>query len=122
MNWVGRTVYYATRGSGISILAGSMFWVGLGVEVIEGQSFSTGGGSISNPNRICKKLWGRFGNVKGDGCQRSAVSGQRSAVSGRRAEGRGQVSGFGAEGRFQEDWVVCSGIGNWDPHDQVLNF
>ncbi len=70
---VGRTVYYATRGSGISILAGSIFWVGLEVEVIEGQSFSTGRGSISNPNRICKKLWGSFGNVKRDGWHRSVV-------------------------------------------------
>jgi hypothetical protein len=78
---VGRTLYYANRGVGISILAGSIFLVGLGFKVIEGQSFSTDGRSISNPNRICKKLRGRFGNVKGDGW-RLAVGGWRLAVGG----------------------------------------
>ncbi len=58
------TLYYANRGVGISILVGSIFLAGLGSKVIEGQSFSTDGRSISNPNRICKKLRGRFGNVK----------------------------------------------------------
>ena len=45
----------------------SLFWVGLGFKVNEGQSCSTDGGSISNPNGICKKLWGSFANVKGEG-------------------------------------------------------
>ena len=65
--FLGLTVYYSTRDGGISILEGSIFWVGWGFKKIEGQSCSTDGGSISNPNRICKKLWGSFANVKGEG-------------------------------------------------------
>jgi hypothetical protein len=35
-----KTIYYDTKGSGISILAGSIFLAGLGFKVIEGQFLS----------------------------------------------------------------------------------
>ena len=47
----------------------SMFCVGLGFKVMEGQRFSAGGGSLSKPNGICKKLWGRLAEVSGQGSE-----------------------------------------------------
>jgi hypothetical protein len=104
-SFVCRTVYYPTKGVGISILAGSIFRVGVGFKVIEGQSFSTGGASISNPNRTCKKLRGRFGNVKYGGW-RLAVGGRRSAVGGRRSAVGGRRLAVGG-------WRLAVGGGRW---------
>jgi hypothetical protein len=63
------------RAGGICTLSASIFLAGVGFTVIERQPFSAGGGILSNPTGVYKKLWGGFGTVKEGGWQRSAVRG-----------------------------------------------